>query len=129
MNTTELTQTTNLTICLEEHGASLSLARMEHHVYFWLNEEHKNAENLAKFEAGLQSLIDVPNVVRGAFGTPAPVKDRPTLDNSWDYALAVTFEDMAGHDEYQVHPDHLAFLENFKAQWAKVRVSDVQSIG
>jgi hypothetical protein len=98
---------------------------MEHHVYFWLNEERQNEADRAEFEAGLESLLTLEGVVRGVWGVPAPVAPRPVLDLSWDYALSLTFASVAAHDVYQVDPAHKAFIEAFKPWWAQVRVTDL----
>ena len=39
-------------------------------------------------------------------------------------ALHLVFADKAAHDKYQDHPEHLKFIEENKAVWAKVRVFD-----
>jgi hypothetical protein len=36
----------------------------------------------------------------------------------------VVFESRAAHDAYQVAPRHVQFIEENKANWAKVRVFD-----
>jgi len=99
---------------------------MEHHVYFWLNEDRKNAADRAEFEAGLAKLLTLPGLVSGLWGTPAPVMERPVIDSSWDYALSMTFESIEAQDAYQVDPDHHVFIDTFKPWWAKVLVMDVQ---
>lgn len=64
---------------------------MEHHVYFWLKEENKNAADRAAFEQGLEDLLKLPGLDRGLWGRPAAVEQRPVVDLSWDYALSMTF--------------------------------------
>lgn len=98
---------------------------MEHHVYFWLHDEHKNAGDRAAFEAALESLLAIPAVGSGRWGLPAAVKERPNVDQSWDYALSITFSDLAGHDAYQIDENHLRFIDAYKPWWAKVRISDL----
>ena len=77
---------------------------MEHHVYFWLKEECKNAADRASFEQGLSDLLKLPGLVRGLWGRPAAVMPRPVIDLSWDYALSMTFTDVAAQDAYQIDP-------------------------
>lgn len=98
---------------------------MEHHVYFWLADDHLNDADRAEFEQGLDSLLTIDQGRDGIWGTPAPVADRPVIDNSWHYALSIRFDDVAAHDVYQDHPVHEAFISKFKPWWAKVRVSDM----
>jgi hypothetical protein len=98
---------------------------MDHHVYFWLKEECKSAADRAVFEQGLTSLFDIELVGGGRWAVPAPVQPRPVIDQSWDYAVTMRFASMADHDAYQEHRHHLAFIDTFKAWWAKVLVMDL----
>lgn len=107
-------------------GAGGSLDRgMDHHVYFWLKDEHKNAADRATFEKGLDSLFEIGLVKGGRWSTPAPVMPRPVIDQSWDYALTMQFADIETHDAYQVDPDHNRFIESCKPLWERVLVMDL----
>lgn len=99
---------------------------MEHHVYFWLKEENKNAADRAAFEQGLRDLLKLPGIERGLWGRPAAVMPRPVIDLSWDYALTMTFTDVAAQDAYQVDLRHLFFIETHKEKWAQVKVMDIE---
>lgn len=98
---------------------------MDHHVYFWLKEEHQNAADRAEFEKGLDALLtsELPKGAR--WSVPAKVAERPVVDLSWDYALSIQFESVADHDTYQVEPIHQKFIGGFKEWWAKVLVMDL----
>jgi hypothetical protein len=98
---------------------------MEHHVYFWLKEDHQNAADRAVFEQGLDSLFKIDLVKGGRWAVPAKVALRPVIDQSWDYALSMQFENLEGHDAYQTDADHHAFINTFKEWWAKVLVMDL----
>ena len=98
---------------------------MQHHVYFWLKEEHDNAETRATFEAGLEACSKVPNVAGGSWGQPAPTPERPVTDKSFDYGLYLSFDSLEKHDAYQAHPEHDVFVDSFKHLWGKVLVMDV----
>ena len=50
--------------------------------------------------------------------------DRPVNDHDFSVALHVVFENKAAHDVYQTHERHLAFIEENKASWKRVRVFD-----
>ena len=94
-----------------------------HIVHFWLTDGLTEEER-ADFLAGVRSLGEVPTV-RGLWvGPPAATPSRGVVDNSFDYALVVWFDDIAGHDAYQEHPIHLAFVEGHEAKFARVRVRD-----
>ena len=98
---------------------------MEHHVYFWLKDEHKNADDRAAFEAGLDSLFSIDLVKGGKWSTPAKVMERPVVDQSWDYAISMQFATIEDHDTYQDVPVHSNFIGKFKETWAKVEVKDL----
>lgn len=107
-------------------GAGLfRVGGMEHHVYFWLKEEHRNEVDRAVFEKALDDLFAIRWVVGGRWGRPAPVPVRPVVDQSWDYALSMQFANVEGHDAYQEDPDHLAFVETHKNWWSQVKVMDM----
>jgi len=99
---------------------------MEHHVYFWLKEDRKGEADRVAFEAGLEALFEIKHVEEGVWGTPAPVMVRPVMDQSWDYALSMTFATIEAQDAYQVDPDHEVFIDSFKDLWERVLVMDVQ---
>lgn len=99
---------------------------MQHNVFFWIKEEHKNAELIAEFEAGLNVISKISNVTTGGWGTPAKVAPRPVVEDSYDYGLYCTFDNVAEHDAYQVHADHQAFLNRFKPLFERVLVLDVE---
>lgn len=99
---------------------------MEHHVYFWLNEEHQSSESRAAFEVGLKKLFDIQEVASGSWGVPAQTEVRPVTENTWDYALSIQFASQVEHDSYQVHPEHDNFVDQFKSYWSKVQVMDLE---
>jgi hypothetical protein len=98
---------------------------MEHHVYFWLNEESQSPSERAAFEQGLDTLFEIPLVKGGRWAIPANVMLRPVIDQSWDYALTMQFDSVEDHDAYQVAPKHNAFIDAHKHRWAKVLVMDL----
>jgi hypothetical protein len=98
---------------------------MDHHVYFWLNEERKNPADRAIFEQGMAKLFEIPLVAGGRWAIPAKVEIRPVVDQSWDYALTMQFATLADHNTYQAHAGHQTFINTYKEWWAKVRVSDL----
>lgn len=98
---------------------------MDHHVYFWLKEEHKNDADRAAFEKGLAGLFELKGIVGGRWAVPAPVMIRPVIDQSWDYALTMQFGSVEEHDAYQEDPDHHVFIDTFKPWWEKVQVRDL----
>lgn len=98
---------------------------MEHHVYFWLKPEYQIVEARAEFEKALDSLFTIPLCTGGRWAVPAPVTARDVVDNSWDYAIVMFFENVQDHDAYQIEPTHQAFIDGNKHRWEKVLVTDL----
>ncbi|MBB5637353.1 hypothetical protein HDF26_000210 [Pedobacter cryoconitis] len=93
-----------------------------HHVLFWLKadttEDQKNA-----FRIGLQSLDQIEVVKSCHVGVPAPI-ERSVVDTSYTFSSILFFEDLAGHDVYQGHSLHAAFLDEFRIFFEKVIIYD-----
>ncbi len=94
-----------------------------HSVYFWL-KEGLSEEDKKNFYAGVESLKDISCVEACFVGTPAATEARPIIDHSYDVALTVVLQDVAAHDQYQVDPIHLKFVETFKCMFAKLVIYD-----
>ena len=109
------TQTTDMTASTDPG--------MAHTVYFWLQDGLSDAE-LASFEEGVQSLEAAPSVRRLFLGKPAATPSRGVVDNSFDYNLVLWFDDVAGHDAYQVSDIHLKFVADHEAKFKTVKVFD-----
>ncbi|MGY4386579.1 hypothetical protein ACVWYN_003634 [Pedobacter sp. UYP24] len=95
---------------------------LAHHVLFWLKAD-TTAQQKNDFKGGLESLQGIETIKTFHIGTPAAI-DRAVVDTTYTFSLTVFFEDMAGHDVYQVHPLHLAFLDQFKVLFEKVVIYD-----
>lgn len=93
-----------------------------HHVLFWLKAD-TSADQKAAFRKGLQSLEQIEVVKSFHIGTPAPI-ERAVVDTTYTFSLLLFFEDMAGHDVYQVHEIHKAFLDEFRILFEKVIIYD-----
>jgi hypothetical protein len=94
-----------------------------HHVLFWLKPE-TTTEQKAAFEKGLESLTGVETAQAVYVGTPVTAINRPVVDTTYTFSLVVIFDDLAGHDVYQIHPVHKTFLENFRQYFEKVVIYD-----
>lgn len=97
--------------------------QLVHQVYFWLKNS-SSKEDLAKLLEGINSLRTINSLRLVKIGTPAATEKRDVIDTSYSVALLTVFDDIKGHDEYQVHPTHLAFVEGYKHLWEKVVVYD-----
>lgn len=96
-----------------------------HTVFFWLKDDITPAE-IVTFEAGARRLLTIKSVVGGYVGKPAGTEPRPIIDRSYDYALIVHCNDLAGHDAYQVDPIHDAFRE-LASLWTRVQIYDIEA--
>ena len=97
---------------------------LTHHVLFWLNTDTSEEQKKA-FREGLESLAKVESIKSIYIGTPAPI-ERAVVDITYTFSLMVIFENLEGHDIYQVHPVHKAFLDEFRILFEKVVIYDAQ---
>jgi len=95
-----------------------------HSVYFWLKPEIRTAEE-QEFLRGVESLTRIQSVRNGWYGKPAST-DRPVIDRSYSYGLVILFDDLAGHDAYQIDPAHTAF-RGLHQLWTRVVIYDFES--
>jgi hypothetical protein len=97
--------------------------RIGHMVYFKLKEQTPAARQKL-IDACDKYLSKHAGTVFYSAGPIAKEFDREVNDTDWDVALHLVFRDKAAHDGYQDHPDHIKFIDENKATWAKVRVFD-----
>lgn len=114
-----------VTLSYSTFGQATPPGKLVHHVLIWLKNP-ENVNDLQKLKAGAETLRNVPTVRQLIIGTPAPVAKRPITDNSFSLSCLFYFDDVAGHDAYQVHPLHKAFVEQYSSLWQKVVVYDAQ---
>ncbi len=96
-----------------------------HTVFFWLKEQDNDQARQA-LHAGLKELAKIDQIQTAYVGAPAPTR-RPVIDHSYDFSLTFVFPDKATQDAYQVHPDHLVFIEKCAHLWDKVQIYDAVS--
>ena len=102
------------------YGAS---APIVHNVYFSLKDKSE-ASQKKMLDACNKYLKPQPGVTYFAVGVLAADLKRPVNDLDWEIGLHVVFKDKAAHDKYQDDPQHKAFIDENKENWAKVRVFD-----
>jgi hypothetical protein len=95
-----------------------------HHVLFWLKAD-TTSEQKAAFRASLETLKGVESVKTIHIGTPAPI-ERAVVDTTYTFSLFLLFDDMEGHNIYQVHPLHKAFLDEFRVYFERVVIYDAE---
>jgi hypothetical protein len=99
-----------------------------HMVYFKLKDS--TPESRKKLvDACEKYLADHEGVVFFSAGVIGEEFKRDVNDRDWDVALHLVFADKAAHDTYAVHKEHLKFIDENKANWAKVRVFDSELKG
>ncbi|PRD48773.1 Dabb family protein [Sphingobacterium haloxyli] len=94
-----------------------------HSVYFWLKEDISQEEE-QDFLHFFEELREVPGVQTLQYGKPAPTNPRPVVDNSFQYNLLVTFQNLEDINTYETHPTHTAAAEKYSKYWTKVEVKD-----
>ena len=96
-----------------------------HVVIFWTDPGIPTAAD--ELIAGANKYLrSVPGVLHFHVGKMA-TSHRPVVDQSYQVALNVVFADKKTQDEYQVHPQHIEFVEKvFKRVCKKVVVYDFE---
>ncbi len=100
---------------------------MIHIVLFWLKPDLSLGDR-ERFAQGVDSLREIPSVRGFSWGPPADTQERPVIDRSYSIGLMVRFDDVAGHDAYQVHELHQAFLAGCSPLWDRVAVYDFDEV-
>ena len=92
-------------------------------MYVWLKEP-KNQEHRKTFETALDQLFSDSKYAKTNYvGTPAGTP-RKVVDNSYTYAIIVTFASKEEQDLYQTEKAHLQFLKEASSLWDKVVIYD-----
>lgn len=94
-----------------------------HSVFFWLKPDLSKERRIA-FYRGVESLRAIETVREMYVGSPANTPDRPVVDRSYDVALTVILDGIAGHDIYQEHAIHRKFVEDYSDCWTRVQIYD-----
>ena len=86
----------------------------------------RNKDKAPMILEGLEALRQIDGVKFMHIGAPVP-SARPVVDDFFDYALVVSFEDgAAGLKRYAEHPIHVNFVENYlKPAGGKLLVYDI----
>jgi hypothetical protein len=96
-----------------------------HVVIFWTNPALPNAT--AELMAGANKYLkNIPGVIPFHVGQMSP-SHRPVVEQSYQVALNLIFPSKQAEQEYQVHPQHLEFVEKvFKPNCVKVVIYDFE---
>lgn len=88
-----------------------------HIVIFWTDPNQPSAAD--QLVAGCdQYLKHIPGVLHYHAGKMVG-SQRPVVEQSYQVALNVVFPDKQAQDAYQVHPQHLEFVEKFVKKLVK----------
>ncbi|HNQ72806.1 MAG TPA: Dabb family protein [Verrucomicrobiota bacterium] len=106
-----------------ESPTSPTTSRFSHVVIFWTDPAQPNAT--AELIAGINHYLkDIPGVLHFHVGKMVG-SPRPVVEQSYQVALNLVFPDKKTQDEYQVHPQHVEFVEKvFKRLCQRVLVYD-----
>src|SRR5947209_16150314 len=96
---------------------------LAHNVFFTLKDRSPAAAD-ALLAACKKYLTVQKGILFFGCGKRDPGLTRDVNDRDWDVGLHIAFSDRAAHDAYQDDADHLRFVEENRANWAKVRVFD-----
>lgn len=110
-------------VIIEKEIDPTELPGLLHIVHFWARPDLTETESTELLE-GVRSLEAIETVKLFHLGPPAATADRQVVDNSFSYALVLGFDDVEGHNTYQDHPIHKAFVAAHSEKLAKVRVRD-----
>jgi hypothetical protein len=96
-----------------------------HIVIFWTNPADPRAAD--ELIAGANKhLKDIPGILKFHVGKMSP-SPRPVVDQSYQVALNLIFPNKAAEQAYQVHPQHIEFVEKvFKRTCQKAVIYDFE---
>lgn len=100
-----------------------SSRQLAHMVFFDLNDDSDEARQRL-VDAARKYLSGHDGTVYFSVGIIGREFDREVNDHDFSVALHVVFDSKASHDVYQSHERHLAFIEENKSNWKRVRVFD-----
>ena len=94
-----------------------------HTVLFHLKKD-LTPDSIADFEDALNSLKAI-EVSRATYiGTVADTKDRQVVRSDYSYNLTILFDNLEGHNQYQVDPVHKAFVAQCSKYWTHLEIID-----
>ena len=99
---------------------------LSHIVIFWTDPARPGSAD--ELLAGANHYLkNIPGVIHFHAGRMS-LSPRPVVDQSYQIALNLLFPDKAAEQAYQVHPQHLEFVEKvFKPTCKKVLIYDFES--
>ncbi|MDB5013774.1 MAG: Stress responsive alpha-beta barrel protein [Daejeonella sp.] len=96
---------------------------LHHYVLFWLKPD-LSEEKIKEFTGFFEELRKIKGIKSLSYGRAAATASRDVVDNSFSYALSITFPGLDEQSLYQKDPIHLKAIEKFSSFWDKVVVHD-----
>lgn len=96
---------------------------LHHYVLFWLKPD-LSEDKINEFKGFFEELRKIKTIKTLAYGRAAATASREVVDNSFSYALSVTFAGLEDQNLYQKDPIHLKAIEKYSSLWNKVVVHD-----
>lgn len=93
-----------------------------HHVFFWLKNPTSESDKTALI-TGLKTMQGIDLLTSTHIGVPAAT-NRPVIDTSYSISWLTVLESAEDEATYQIHPVHVAFVENCKHLWERVVIYD-----
>ena len=97
-------------------------SQFSHVVIFWTDPANPNAADQL-IAGGEKYLRPIPGVIQFHMGKMVG-SHRPVVDQSYQVALNLIFPYKKTQNNYQLHPEHVKFVEQCRSLWQKVTVYD-----
>jgi hypothetical protein len=96
---------------------------LQHYVLFWL-KPGLSEEKIAEFTGFFEELKKIKSKLSLTYGRAAATASRDVVDNSFTYALNITFATLADQNAYQDDQIHKDAIQKYSSFWDKVVVHD-----
>jgi hypothetical protein len=107
-------------------GRTSSPAGIDHVVFVWLKNPDSTRDRHILVEKSQELAATIPQTRSFRWGTPVP-SERPVVDDTYDLALVMNFDDRAGLEAYENHPAHKrAAKEVLRPLARKIVVYDIE---
>lgn len=94
-----------------------------HSVFFYFKEDCQPEIIQSQKEAIINNLGKIEEVWDVRAGAPVGIQ-RDVVDNEYGMSLHLMTENLQTLSNYQQHPLHVAFINDFKPNWQKIKVFD-----
>lgn len=98
---------------------------MIHQVFFWLRDGYTQ-QDIELLTTGIKTLAAIETVRSLHVGVPASTEKREVVDNSFQVAETIFFDNEVDQKSYQDHAIHEAFVKKYSHLWQKVIVYDIK---